>query len=85
MLDKAPSRSFWQSAWAGGVGYVTQDVLAKHMPPPSAKSMVYVCGPPPMYKAICGPKGTKEDPKAQGELGGLLDKMGYTKEGVFKF
>ena len=36
-------------------------------------------------KAICGPKGTKEDPKAQGELGGLLAKLGYSKERVFKF
>ena len=36
-------------------------------------------------KAICGPKGTKEDPKAQGELGGLLLSLGYDKEKVFKF
>ena len=36
-----------------------------------------------MYKAICGPKGTPEDPKAQGELGGLLKELGYAN--VFKF
>lgn len=85
VVDKAPSRSFWQSPWSGGVGYVTESMLKEHMPPPSKESKVYVCGPPPMYKAICGAKGTKEDPKAQGELGGLLSKMGYTSEHVFKF
>lgn len=34
--------------WRGGVGYVTDTMLKEHMPPPSASSMVYVCGPPPM-------------------------------------
>ena len=85
VVDKAPSRYPWQSAWAGGVGYVTESMLKEHMPPPSKDAKVYVCGPPPMYKAVCGAKGTKEDPKAQGELGGLLSKMGYTSEHVFKF
>ena len=46
---------------------------------------LFVCGPPPLYKAVCGPKGTKDDPKAQGELGGLLKDMGYAEEAVFKF
>ena len=55
------------------------------LPPPSAESMVYVCGPPGMYKAVCGAKGTKEDPKAQGELDGLLKGLGYTSANVFKF
>jgi len=85
VVDKAPARQFWQSAWQGGVGYVTKETLKEKMPPPGDRSMVYVCGPPPMYKAVCGPKGTKEDPKVQGELGGLLKDMGYAKEGVFKF
>ena len=73
------------AGWKGGVGYVTKDMLSAKMPPPSDTSMVYVCGPPPMYKAICGPKGTPEDPKAQGEVGGILSAMGYTSKGVFKF
>lgn len=38
-----------------------------------------------MYKAICGAKGTKEDPKAQGDLGGILKGMGYDSSNVFKF
>jgi cytochrome-b5 reductase len=58
-------------------------MLKEHMPAPAPSSMIYVCGPPPMYKAVCGPKGTKEDAKAQGPLGGMLNAMGYTN--VFKF
>ena len=65
--------------------YVTKDMLAAKLAPPSEKSMVYVCGPPPLYKAVCGAKGTPDDPKAQGELGGLLKDMGYAEAAVFKF
>lgn len=78
VVDKSTS---W--FWRGGVGYVNEAMIKEQLPAPSDDSIVFVCGPPPMYKAICGPKGTKEDPKAQGELGGLLAKMGYSK--VFKF
>lgn len=80
VVDKASS-----AGWKGGVGYVTKDMLIDKMPPPSDESIVFVCGPPPMYKAICGPKGTPEDPKAQGEVGGILSDLGYTSRSVFKF
>jgi hypothetical protein len=45
-------------------------------------SIMQVCGPPPMYKAICG---MKAEDKSQGELSGTLKDMGYTKDMVFKF
>jgi cytochrome-b5 reductase len=80
VVDKAKSPS-----WTGGVGYVTKQMLTERLPAPSERSIVYVCGPPPMYKAVCGAKGTKEDPKAQGELGGLLLDMGFSSSNVFKF
>jgi NAD(P)H-flavin reductase len=34
--------------WKGGVGYVTRDMLAAHMPAPSLGSdaLIMVCGPP---------------------------------------
>eukprot|EP00308_Calcidiscus_leptoporus_P001948 CAMPEP_0119376056 /NCGR_PEP_ID=MMETSP1334-20130426/38515_1 /TAXON_ID=127549 /ORGANISM="Calcidiscus leptoporus, Strain RCC1130" /LENGTH=303 /DNA_ID=CAMNT_0007394523 /DNA_START=16 /DNA_END=927 /DNA_ORIENTATION=+ len=73
------------AAWKGGVGYINEPMLKEHMPTPSDESMIYVCGPPPMYKAICGAKGVKGDPKAQGDLGGLLKEMGYNAAQVFKF
>jgi len=34
---------------------------------------------------MCGPKGTAEDPKAQGELSGMLKQLGYDTDEVFKF
>ena len=80
VVDRATSPD-----WTGSVGYVTKQMLEAKLPRPSDGSMVFVCGPPPMYKAVCGPKGTPEDPKAQGELGGLLKEIGFTKDKVFKF
>lgn len=88
VVDKAPVRAVGEPAWQGGVGYVTAAMLRSKLPPPSDLSMVYVCGPPPMYKAICGAKATKEtpdDPKKQGELSGFLKELGYTSDNVFKF
>jgi hypothetical protein len=44
--------------WKGGVGYVTRDMLAAHMPAASAGSdaLIMVCGPPgeaPMAGCCC--------------------------------
>jgi cytochrome-b5 reductase len=71
--------------WRGGVGYVTKQMLAERMPPPGSENRVFVCGPPPMVKAVCGAKGTKEDRNGQGELSGMLKELGYSPEEVFKF
>lgn len=68
--------------WSGLTGYVTADMIAATMPGPAAGVGVFVCGPPPMYKAVCGPKG---DGGKQGELAGFLKDAGYTTEMVFKF
>lgn len=53
--------------WKGGVGYVTRKMATEHIPPPSDDSLVLVCGPPPMYKAL---SGEKKSPKDQGDYGG---------------
>ena len=70
------------STWKGARGFINQDFLMNEckVPPPSdPKHMIFVCGPPPMYNALCGPR---EEPK---ELKGLLHNMGYQPEQVFKF
>ena len=64
------------------MGYITQDLLAAHMPPPSDSSLVLVCGPPPMMKAV---SGDKLPDKSQGPLEGMLKDMGYSEGQVFKF
>ena len=39
--------------WLGGVGFVTKDMIEKHMPPSSMKdAKVLMCGPPPMLTAM---------------------------------
>ena len=50
MLDK-PNR---KQDWKGGVGYVTEDVVREHLPPPGDGNWILVCGPPPMMNVgVC--------------------------------
>jgi len=41
-LDKADPK------WQGGVGFVTADMIQKHLPEPAKDSLLLMCGPPPM-------------------------------------
>lgn len=77
-LDKLPK------GFNGFEGYVTEDLAGKHLPKPELKSKtkIFVCGPPPQVEAISGGKGPKG---SQGELKGLLAKMGYEADQVYKF
>lgn len=65
------------SAWTGARGFVDADLVAARLPAPG-DGQIFVCGPEPMYDALCGPRG---DP----ELTGVLREMGYEKEEVVKF
>ena len=67
------------SNWAGARGHITKDLIQKHFPPPADNSMIlFICGPPPMYSALCGPREEKN-------LSGLLNEMGYSANQVYKF
>lgn len=68
--------------WRGSTGYVTKDVISRYCADASIDNLILVCGPPPMMKAISGDKAPD---KSQGELSGILSKMGYTSEQVYKF
>lgn len=68
--------------WKGSTGYVTDKIVEKHCPGPSDDNLVLVCGPPPMMKAISGEKAPD---KSQGDLAGVLAKMGFTADQVYKF
>jgi len=70
--------------WRQGKGYITKEMLGSILPPPSRGDdiKIFVCGPPPMYKAI---SGTKKSPSDQGELSGFLKELGYSKDQVYKF
>lgn len=76
VLERAPK------GWKEGVGFVDESIIRTQLPPPSDDSLIMVCGPPGMMKAISGEKAPDY---SQGELDGLLKKLGYSKSGVFKF
>merc|ERR1712228_1113994 len=55
------------------------DLLEKHLPSPKENDIcIFVCGPPPLYNAICGPRDEKD-------VKGVLNEMGYNKDQVYKF
>lgn len=64
------------------VGYLNASFLKDVLPAPSADTLVYFCGPPPMLKVVAGPKGKFP---AQGPVGGLLKDLDYTDDMVYKF
>lgn len=77
VLDKPPQE------WKGGKGYITKELLKQVLPEPKEENVkLFVCGPPPMYKALSGPKVSPQD---QGELTGVLAELGYKKDQVYKF
>lgn len=74
-LDNPPEK------WTGGQGFVTESMLEGRIPKPG-EGKIYVCGPPGMMNWISGDKAPD---KSQGELSGLLKKLGYGEADVFKF
>lgn len=82
-VDKAGVLDFWK----GLTGYVTPEMVKTHLPAADgANNIIMVCGPPPMYNAVCGPKKFEEGkPPAQGEVAGILKDLGFTSDAVFKF
>ena len=63
-LDRPPEN------WAYSSGFVTKEMLQERMPPPSDRSIILMCGPPPMLKFACNPN---------------LDALGYAKEKRLEF
>ena len=66
------------STWTGLRGFINQTYIEKYIPPPSDNPLIFICGPPPMYNALSGPREEKE-------VTGVLGTMGYQTEHVYKF
>jgi len=66
--------------WSGDTGFITDKLISEHMPKPDsgADAQIWICGPPPMYEALSGPRG-------EPEVGGVLAKLGYSADQVNKF
>eukprot|EP00448_Togula_jolla_P008946 CAMPEP_0170599696 /NCGR_PEP_ID=MMETSP0224-20130122/16939_1 /TAXON_ID=285029 /ORGANISM="Togula jolla, Strain CCCM 725" /LENGTH=277 /DNA_ID=CAMNT_0010924373 /DNA_START=39 /DNA_END=872 /DNA_ORIENTATION=+ len=67
------------ASWTGPKGFIDQKLLSEHCAPASEDVMVMVCGPPPMYNALCGPRDKPE------ELTGTLSDLGFKVSQVYKF
>eukprot|EP00929_Paragymnodinium_shiwhaense_P034452 TRINITY_DN18746_c0_g1_i1.p1 TRINITY_DN18746_c0_g1~~TRINITY_DN18746_c0_g1_i1.p1 ORF type:complete len:282 (-),score=48.83 TRINITY_DN18746_c0_g1_i1:499-1344(-) len=66
------------ASWNGHKGFITADLIKSQTPDPSQDVLIMVCGPPPMYDALCGPRTEKE-------VTGALGAMGYKADQVYKF
>ena len=53
--------------------------VRKYAYEPADDTLVFVCGPPTMYKALCGPR---EESRLR--EGSVLERLGYTDEMVVK-
>ena len=60
-------------------GFINAEIIGKHLfTAPDDDTVLFICGPPPMYDALCGPRGEKE-------VGGVLGEMGFRSSHVYKF
>ncbi|KAJ3023978.1 NADH-cytochrome b5 reductase [Thoreauomyces humboldtii] len=75
VLEKPPQ------GWKGETGYISEK-LVKEVAPAPGTGKVFVCGPNPMVAAI---SGTKAKDFSQGQVGGILKKLGYAESDVYKF
>jgi len=76
VLEKPPK------GWKGETGYITEEMIKKHLPEANDKNLILVCGPPPMVEKI---SGNKAPDYSQGELKGYLKDLGFNSSQVFKF
>uniref|UniRef100_A0A8C9X851 NADH-cytochrome b5 reductase n=1 Tax=Sander lucioperca TaxID=283035 RepID=A0A8C9X851_SANLU len=63
-LDKAPED------WEYSQGFISEDMVREHLPPPSEDTLILMCGPPPMIQFACNPN---------------LDKVGHSSSRRFIF
>ncbi|ORC87306.1 putative cytochrome-b5 reductase [Trypanosoma theileri] len=87
------------STYKGYLGYIDEQMVKETMPKPSLKNLVLVCGPDPMMTKVVGsspmvlramsgglayqPTGTVLNNVSDVE--GILGKLGYTKDMVYRF
>ena len=50
---------YLHSEWKFSSGFVNDEMIATHLPPPGKKTLILMCGPPPMIKFACLPNLNK--------------------------
>ncbi|XP_041819810.1 NADH-cytochrome b5 reductase 3 [Chelmon rostratus] len=63
-VDRAPE------GWEYSQGFISEDMVKEHLPPPSDDTLILMCGPPPMIQFACNPN---------------LDKVGHSSSRRFTF
>uniref|UniRef100_A0A3Q4AW69 NADH-cytochrome b5 reductase n=1 Tax=Mola mola TaxID=94237 RepID=A0A3Q4AW69_MOLML len=58
------------SDWEYSQGFISEDMVREHLPPPSDDTLILMCGPPPMIQFACNPN---------------LDKVGHSSSSRFNF
>lgn len=79
VLSQEPAESPWNE---GIRGRVDKKLIETCFPSPrdkKVKQIVFVCGPPQMYEALCGPRQETD------RVSGALADLGYEAKQVFKF
>ncbi|XP_076969989.1 NADH-cytochrome b5 reductase 2 isoform X3 [Tamandua tetradactyla] len=61
-LDRPPT------GWKYSSGFISDDMIKEHLPPPGRSILILVCGPPPLIQTAALPN---------------LEKLGYTKDMIF--
>ncbi|XP_062568225.1 NADH-cytochrome b5 reductase 3-like isoform X2 [Saccostrea cucullata] len=56
--------------WKYSKGFVSDEMIKNHLPPPSNDTVILMCGPPPMINFACQPN---------------LDKLGYSQKSRFAY
>lgn len=59
-------------------GYIDMALIQQYAPTIKDDTLVLVCGPPPMYESLCGPRDVTE-------LKGILKELGCSADNVYKF
>ncbi|KAI8903678.1 hypothetical protein DFJ77DRAFT_441879 [Powellomyces hirtus] len=75
VLEKPPI------GWRGETGYINEQLI-KQVAPQPGEGKIFICGPNQMLQAI---SGAKAKDFTQGEIGGVLKKLGYKEADVYKF
>ena len=88
LSDEPDASPVWQGRPRG---FIDRDRIVEHFPKvhnknddeddkvENGKTLIFVCGPPPMYAALSGPR---ED---QDQVFGVLGELGYAAHQVYKF
>ena len=77
----APPPKGWASTstYTAESGWVDEAKIDKYCYPPADDTLLFVCGLPPMYNALCGPRTERAL-----RDGSVLHLMGYTADMVAK-